>query len=113
MRPTFDRFDRSLFDGLGAHGSRCDVADKAISPFRYGLDITRLVGGVVQCVAKVLDDLGQRIVAYECLAPYLIEQLTLLDHLAGMRPPAVKGVFMRKISVSTTMGPGALVAYGS
>lgn len=36
-----------------------------------------------------------------------------LDHLAAMRPAAVKGTYMRKVSISTTMGPGALVAYGS
>ncbi|HIG87882.1 MAG TPA: 50S ribosomal protein L1 [Planctomycetes bacterium] len=35
-----------------------------------------------------------------------------LDHLTGMRPAAVKGAFVRKISVSTTMGPGATVQYG-
>ena len=36
-----------------------------------------------------------------------------LDHLAAMRPPAVKGQFMRRISVSTTMGPGAWINYGA
>ncbi len=35
-----------------------------------------------------------------------------LDHLIGMRPASVKGVFMRKISISTTMGPGAWISYG-
>ena len=34
-----------------------------------------------------------------------------LDHLLTLRPPAVKGNFLRKISVSTTMGPGAWIAY--
>lgn len=34
-----------------------------------------------------------------------------LTHLAGMRPAAVKGTYMRKISISTTMGPGAWVSY--
>lgn len=34
-----------------------------------------------------------------------------LDHLAGLRPASVKGVFLKKISVSTTMGPGAQIAY--
>jgi large subunit ribosomal protein L1 len=34
-----------------------------------------------------------------------------LGHLGAMRPPAVKGAFLRKVSVSTTMGPGALVAW--
>ncbi|MBK8178437.1 MAG: 50S ribosomal protein L1 [Planctomycetes bacterium] len=36
-----------------------------------------------------------------------------LDHLAAMRPPAVKGQFMRRISVSTSMGPGAWINYGA
>jgi len=30
-----------------------------------------------------------------------------------MRPAAVKGQFVRKVSVSTTMGPGAWVNYSS
>jgi large subunit ribosomal protein L1 len=36
-----------------------------------------------------------------------------LDHLLALRPAAVKGVYMRKISVSTTMGPGAWIDYGA
>lgn len=36
-----------------------------------------------------------------------------LNHLDGLRPSAVKGNFMRKICVSTTMGPGAWIQYGS
>jgi len=36
-----------------------------------------------------------------------------LDHLIAMRPAAVKGQFVRKVSVSTTMGPGAWVNYSS
>ncbi|MDF1800848.1 MAG: 50S ribosomal protein L1 [Planctomycetota bacterium] len=36
-----------------------------------------------------------------------------LDHLNGMRPPVVKGEFLRKISISTSMGPGAWIQYGS
>jgi large subunit ribosomal protein L1 len=35
-----------------------------------------------------------------------------LRHLTGLRPPAVKGEFLRKISLSTTMGPGAWISYG-
>ena len=34
-----------------------------------------------------------------------------LDHLLGLRPPAVKGVFLKKVSISTTMGPGAWIHY--
>lgn len=34
-----------------------------------------------------------------------------LDHLLAMRPASVKGVFFKKVSVSTTMGPGAHINY--
>jgi large subunit ribosomal protein L1 len=36
-----------------------------------------------------------------------------LDHLLSLRPPAVKGQFLRKVSISTTMGPGAWISYGA
>lgn len=43
----------------------------------------------------------------------LVANMTaFLNHLTGMRPSAVKGAFVRKVSVSTTMGPGALIEYG-
>ncbi|HKX45742.1 MAG TPA: 50S ribosomal protein L1 [Planctomycetota bacterium] len=53
--------------------------------------------------------LGKRSFSAEDLAANL---QAFLDHLTAMRPPAVKGNFMRKISVSTTMGPGASITYG-
>jgi large subunit ribosomal protein L1 len=34
-----------------------------------------------------------------------------LGHLAGMRPPAVKGAFLRKVSISTSMGPGVAISW--
>ena len=37
---------------------------------------------------------------------------TFLDHISSMRPAAVKGAYLRKVSLSTTMGPGLRVAYG-
>jgi len=38
---------------------------------------------------------------------------TFLEHISGMRPPsAIKSAYLRKISLSTTMGPGLRVAYG-
>ncbi len=36
-----------------------------------------------------------------------------LDHIQGLRPSAVKGQFLRKVSVSTSMGPGAWIQYGA
>jgi len=34
-----------------------------------------------------------------------------LSHLSTLRPPSVKGNFLRKVSISTTMSPGAMVAF--
>jgi large subunit ribosomal protein L1 len=34
-----------------------------------------------------------------------------LDHISGLRPPAVKGEFLRRISLSTTMGPGVAITW--
>ena len=43
----------------------------------------------------------------------LTENLTtFLDHIESLRPAAVKGQYLRKVSVSTTMSPGLRVAYG-
>ncbi len=33
-----------------------------------------------------------------------------LDHLRTLRPPQAKGAFLRKVTVSTTMGPGVALA---
>ena len=45
-----------------------------------------------------VDDLEQNLTAF-------------LSHLTSLRPPSVKGNFLRKVSVSTTMSPGALIAF--
>lgn len=40
----------------------------------------------------------------------LAENLTaFLDHLRGLRPPQAKGTFIRKVCVSTTMGPAVVL----
>ena len=67
-------------------------------------------------VDEVLDEFG------DILAPLgkrsfetadLLENLkAFMDHLMGMRPGTVKGTFVRKVSVSTSMGPGAAIVYG-
>jgi len=53
--------------------------------------------------------LGKRSFAAEDLEANLD---AFLRHLMGMRPSAVKGEFFRKISISTTMGPGAWISHG-
>lgn len=81
-----------------------DVA-KAVQEFKAGkVEFRTDAGGNVHA------PVGKRSFSSEDL---LANLTAFLDHLAGMRPAAVKGTYMRKISVSTTMGPGAFISYGS
>ena len=79
-----------------------DVA-KAVTEFKAGkVEFRTDTGGNVHA------PLGKRSFPVEDLVSNLS---AFLDHLMGMRPAAVKGNFMRKVSVSTTMGPGARIQY--
>ena len=81
-----------------------DVA-KAVTEFKAGkVEFRTDAGGNVHA------PLGKRSFSVDDLS----ENLTaFLNHLLGMRPAAVKGQFFRKVSVSTTMGPGAWIYYES
>ncbi len=81
-----------------------DVA-KAVQEFKAGkVEFRTDAGGNVHA------PVGKRSFSAEDL---LANLTAFLDHLGGMRPSAVKGTYIRKISVSTTMGPGAFISYGS
>ncbi len=81
-----------------------DVA-KAVSEFKAGKVEFRTDSG-----GNVHAPLGKRSFPIEDLESNLS---AFLDHLSSLRPPAVKGNFFRKISLSTTMGPGAWISYGA
>ena len=74
-----------------------DVA-KAVTEFKAGkVEFRTDAGGNVHA------PLGKR--SFETAD--LMENLTaFMEHLGGMRPSTVKGTFVRKVSVSTSMGPG-------
>jgi len=79
-----------------------DVA-KAVTEFKAGkVEFRTDAGGNVHVpVGKrsfSIDDLELNLNAF-------------LAHLTSLRPSSVKGHFLRKVSVSTTMGPGAWVAF--
>jgi large subunit ribosomal protein L1 len=79
-----------------------DVA-KAVDEFKAGkVEFRTDAGGNVHA------PLGKRSFSVEDLAENLN---AFLSHLMGMRPSAVKGSFVRKVCVSTTMGPGAWISY--
>ena len=81
-----------------------DVAT-AVSEFKAGkVEFRTDAGGNVHA------PLGKRSFAAEDLEENLS---AFLDHLTSLRPAAIKGQFFRKISVSTTMGPGAWISYGA
>ncbi|MDG1049328.1 MAG: 50S ribosomal protein L1 [Planctomycetota bacterium] len=77
---------------------------EAVSEFKAGkVEFRTDAGGNVHA------PLGKRSFSTEDL----VENLSaFMNHLSGMRPAAVKGNFVRRISVSTTMSPGAFIEYG-
>jgi large subunit ribosomal protein L1 len=76
---------------------------KAVEEFKAGkVEFRTDAGGNVHA------PLGKRSFPVEDLETNL---RAFLGHLGGLRPSAVKGTFLRKVSISTTMGPGALVAW--
>jgi large subunit ribosomal protein L1 len=79
-----------------------DVA-KAVTEFKAGkVEFRTDAGGNVHA------PLGKRSFPVEDLESNL---RAFLGHLGAMRPSAVKGSFLRKVSISTTMGPGAMIAW--
>ncbi len=71
---------------------------KAVREFKAGKIEFRTDSG-----ANVHAAIGKRSFATDDL----VENLTaFVDHLRSLKPPQAKGSFIRKVSVSTTMGPG-------
>ena len=80
-----------------------DVA-KAVNEFKAGkVEFRTDAGGNVHA------PLGKRSFSTEDLMENLD---ALVRHIESMRPPAVKGTFLRRVSISTTMGPGLRLALG-
>ncbi len=80
-----------------------NVAD-AVKEFKAGkVEFRTDAGGNVHAL------LGKRSFTSDALHENLN---TFLTHLTGLRPSAVKGHFFRKISLSTSMGPGVWINHG-
>ena len=79
-----------------------DVAS-AVREFKAGkVEFRTDAGGNVHAL------LGKRSFPVEDLRQNL---QAFLDHVSSLRPPAARGAFFRKISISTSMGPGVLIAW--
>jgi large subunit ribosomal protein L1 len=97
---------------LGPQGKMPSPKSGTVTP-DVGKAVTEFKAGKVE----FRTDAGGNIHAPVGKRSFKVEDLeanlrAFLDHLAAMRPPAVKGQFLRKVSVSTTMGPGAWINYG-
>ncbi len=76
---------------------------KAVTEFKAGkVEFRTDAGGNVHA------PLGKRSFTVEDLQANL---KAFLDHISTLRPPAVKGEFLRKISISSSMGPGVMIAW--
>ena len=80
-----------------------DVA-QAVTDFKAGkVEFRTDAGGNVHA------PFGKRSFSAEDLSENLH---AFLAHLMSVRPAAVKGNFVRRVSLSTSMGPGAFVQFG-
>jgi large subunit ribosomal protein L1 len=79
-----------------------DVA-AAVREFKAGkIEFRTDAGGNVHAL------LGKRSFPVEDLRQNL---QAFLDHVTSLRPPSARGALFRKISISTSMGPGVLIAW--
>ena len=97
---------------LGPQGKMPSPKSWTVTP-NVGDAVTEFKAGKVEfrtdAGGNVHAPLGKRSFSTEDLVANLS---AFMNHLSGMRPAAVKGNFVRRISVSTTMSPGAFIEYG-
>jgi large subunit ribosomal protein L1 len=97
---------------LGPQGKMPSPKSGTVTP-NVGDAVTEFKAGKVEfrtdAGGNVHAPLGKRSFSTEDLVANLS---AFMNHLSGMRPAAVKGNFVRRISVSTTMSPGAFIEYG-
>ena len=78
-------------------------------------DVVRAVrefqGGRVEFRADAFGNIHVPVGRISWPAEKLVENIqAFLDHILSIRPPSVKGVFLQRAAVSTTMGPGLRLA---
>ncbi len=97
---------------LGPQGKMPSPKSGTVTP-DVGQAVTDFKAGKVEfrtdAGGNVHAPFGKRSFSTEDLAENLD---AFLGHLMSMRPAAVKGNFVRRVSLSTSMGPGAFVQFG-
>ena len=111
--PDMMRHVGKLGKVLGPQGKMPSPKSGTVTP-NVALAVEEFKAGKVEfrtdAGGNVHAGLGKRSFSVEDLEDNLT---AFLDNLITMRPPVVKGTFLKKISISTSMGPGAWIQYGA
>ncbi|MDA1265524.1 MAG: 50S ribosomal protein L1 [Planctomycetota bacterium] len=111
--PDMMRHVGKLGKVLGPQGKMPSPKSGTVTP-DVGNAVTEFKAGKVEfrtdSGGNVHAPLGKRSFATDDL---LINFRAFMDHIMTMRPSAVKGTYVRRVSVSTSMGPGAFVNFGA
>jgi len=108
--PDMMKFVGKLGRVLGPSGKMPSPKAGTVTP-NVGDAVREFKGGKIEfrtdAGANVHAAVGQRSFA----APDLVENISaFVDHIKGLRPPQAKGNFIRRVWVSTSMGPGVQIA---
>ena len=110
--PDMMRHVGKLGKVLGPQGKMPSPKSGTVTP-----DVAQAVSDFKAGKVEFRTDSGGNVHAPLGKCSFSVERLeenlhAFLNHLTSLRPSAVKGTFVRKVSVSTTMGPGAWIVYG-
>ena len=107
--PDMMKYVGKLGKVLGPQGKMPSPKAGTVTP-EVGKAVREFKGGKIEfrtdAGANVHAAIGKRSFSTEDLTANFT---AFLEHLLGLRPPQAKGVFIRKVTVSSTMGPGILV----
>jgi large subunit ribosomal protein L1 len=107
--PDMMKYVGKLGKVLGPQGKMPSPKAGTVTP-EVGKAVREFKGGKIEfrtdAGANVHAAIGKRSFTTEDLSANFH---AFLEHLRGLRPPQAKGVFIRKVTVSSTMGPGILV----
>jgi large subunit ribosomal protein L1 len=107
--PDMMKFVGKLGRVLGPQGKMPSPKAGTVTP-NVGAAVREFKAGKIEfrtdAGANVHAAIGRKSFSADDLA---VNLTAFVDHVRGLKPPQAKGTFIRKVSVSSTMGPGILV----
>ena len=110
--PSMMRHVGKLGRILGPHGKMPSPKSGTVTT-----EISSVVSEFVAGKIEFRNDAGANIHAPMGKRSFSVEHLSaniqaFIEHVNSLKPPAAKGVFIRKISIKTTMSPSVQIAFG-